>query len=193
MFAALRPALILFAVLTLLTGAAYPLVVTGIAQGLFAHAANGSLIERDGQFLGSEFIGQSFKDSSYFWGRPSATSAVPYDAAASTGSNLGPTNPALFASIRARVAKLHAVDPTNTALVPLDLVTSSGSGLDPHISPAAAEYQVARVARVREMAPSALRRLVASHTEPRTFGVLGEARVNVLGLNLALNEKLQPR
>ena len=193
MFAALRPALILFTVLTLLTGVAYPLVVTGIAQGVFARAANGSLIERDGQILGSELIGQSFTDSSYFWGRPSATSAVPYDAAASSGSNLGPTNPALLASIRARVARLQAVDPTNTALVPADLVTTSGSGLDPHISPAAAEYQVARVARVRGMAQSALRRLVASHTEPGTFGVLGEARVNVLELNLALNEKLEPR
>lgn len=193
MLAAMRPALILFTVLTLLTGVAYPLVVTGIAQGLLAHASNGSLIERDGRPLGSELIGQSFTDASYFWGRPSATSAAPYDAAASSGSNLGPTNPALLASIRARVARLHAVDPTNTALVPIDLVTSSGSGLDPHISPAAAEYQVARVARVRGMAPSVIRRLVVSYTQHRTFGVLGEARVNVLELNLALNERGQAR
>jgi len=186
MFAAMRPALILFVLLTLLTGVVYPLVVMGIAQGVFARAANGSLIERDGVVVGSELVGQSFTDSSWFWGRPSATSAVPYDAAASSGSNLGPTNPALLKAIAARVERLRAVDPANTAPVPVDLVTTSASGLDPHISPAAAEYQVVRVARARGLDPARVRSLVLAHTEPRTFGVLGEPRVHVLQLNLAL-------
>ena len=187
MLAALRPALRLFLVLTLLTGVLYPLAVTGIAQVAFPAPANGSLVMRDGAIVGSHLIGQPFDDSTHFWGRPSATSRVPFDGAASSGSNLGPTNPLLLAAIEARVASLRALDPDNASPVPVDLVTASGSGLDPHISPAAAEYQVTRVARARAMEPAEVRRLVASHTEPRTFQLLGEPRVNVLRLNLALD------
>jgi K+-transporting ATPase ATPase C chain len=183
----LKSALILFVLLTLLTGAAYPLLVTGVAQVLFPGRADGSLIERDGKVLGSELIGQPFSDPGYFWGRPSATAPVPYNAGASSGSNLGPTNPALEEAVKARIEALRAADPGNTAPIPVDLVTASASGLDPHISPAAAEYQVGRVARVRGLDASTVRALMAQHTQGRQLWALGEPRVNVLMLNLALD------
>lgn len=183
----LRPAIVLFVVLTIVTGVAYPLVVTGIGQTLFPEAANGSLVVRDGKVLGSTLIGQPFSGPKYFWGRPSATAPMPYNAAASSGSNLGPTNPALADAVRSRVEQLRAADPQNKLPVPVDLVTASGSGLDPHISPAAAEYQVGRVAQARGLEASAVRALVARHTEDRTFGLLGEPRVHVLELNLELD------
>lgn len=184
----LKPALLMLLVLTLLTGAAYPALVTGIGQLLFGSEANGSLIEKDGKVVGSALIGQPFSDPKYFWGRPSATAPVPYNAGASSGSNQGPVNPALEEAVQARVAALKAADPSQTAPIPVDLVTASASGLDPHISPAAALWQVQRVARLRGLAPDALRRLVEAHTEGRQFGFLGEPRVNVLTLNLALDE-----
>jgi K+-transporting ATPase ATPase C chain len=184
----LRPALTLFAILSLLTGLVYPLLVTGVAQVAFPYQTNGSLILRDGTPVGSGLIGQSFTDSKHFWGRPSATGPYPNNATASGGSNLGPLNPALKAAVEARVQALHAVDPGNRAPVPVDLVTASASGLDPHISPAAAAYQVARVARARGLEPDAIRALVAAHTEPRQLRILGEPRVNVLRLNLALDD-----
>ena len=187
MFKQLRPAIIGFLLLTLLTGIAYPLLVTGISQVTMSGKANGSLIVKDGKPIGSELIGQSFSDPKYFWGRPSATGPVANNAAASSGSNLGPTNPALMDAVKARVQALRDADPGNQQPVPVDLVTASGSGLDPHISPAAAEYQLARVARVRNLTPDVVRRLVAEHTEGRQFGILGEPRVNVLELNLALD------
>jgi len=187
MFKELRPAVISFLLLTLLTGIAYPLLVTGISQATMSGKANGSLIVKEGRPVGSSLIGQSFSDPKYFWGRPSATGPVPNNAAASSGSNLGPTNPALMDAVKARVQALRDADPGNQHAVPVDLVTASGSGLDPHISPAAAEYQLARVARVRNLNPDAVRKLVAEHTEGRQFGVLGESRVNVLELNLALD------
>jgi K+-transporting ATPase ATPase C chain len=183
----LRPALVLLVAFTIITGGVYPLLVTGIAQTLFPHQANGSLIVRDGKVAGSELIGQPFDDPKYFWGRPSATSPFPYNAAASSGSNLGPTNPALAKTVKERVDALRAADPGNTAPIPVDLVTASGSGLDPHISPAAALYQVQRVARARGTTEDAVRSLVQRHTEGRQFDVLGEPRVNVLLLNLALD------
>ena len=182
----LRPALTLLGVFTVLTGALYPLIVTVLAQLLFPAAADGSLIVRDGATLGSRLIGQNFSDPRHFWGRPSATSPQPYNATASTGSNLGPTNPALLAAVRARLAALRAADPGNSAPVPVDLVTASGSGLDPEISLAAAEYQVARVAHSRGLDPARVRALLAAHGKGRLLGVLGEPRVNVLELNLAL-------
>lgn len=182
-----RPALALLVGLTILTGGVYPLMVTGIAQILFPVAANGSLIVRDGKAVGSALVGQSFESPKYFWGRPSATSPGPYNAAGSSGSNLGPTNPALVEAVRARVERLRAADPGNRQLVPVDLVTASGSGLDPHISPAAADCQVPRVARARGLEEHQVRALVAAHTQGRTFGVLGEPRVNVLRLNLDLD------
>jgi potassium-transporting ATPase KdpC subunit len=183
----IRPAIILFLVLTVITGLIYPLAVTGIAQVLFPQQANGSLIVKDGQVVGSQLIGQPFDDPKYFWGRPSATGPFPYNAAASSGSNLGPTNPALTDAVQARMDTLKAADPTNTQPIPIDLVTTSASGLDPHISPAAADYQVARVAHARGLDESAVRQLVAQHTQGRDLGVLGEPRVNVLELNLALD------
>ncbi len=183
----LRPAVVSFLVLTLITGIAYPLLVTGVAQAIFPHQANGSLIVKDGKAVGSELIGQAFSDPKYFWGRPSATGPMPNNAAASSGSNLGPTNPALMDAIKGRVQALREADPGNTAPVPVDLVTASGSGLDPHISPAAAEYQAQRVARLRGLTPDSVRALVARYTEDRQFGILGEPRVNVLKLNLALD------
>jgi potassium-transporting ATPase KdpC subunit len=182
-----RPALILFAILTLITGVIYPLVVTGIAQVAFPRAANGSVIERDGKKLGSELIGQAFADPKYFWSRPSATTPFADNAASSSGSNLGPTNPALTDAAKQRVDALRAVDPNNTAMVPMDLVTASGSGLDPHISPAAAQYQLSRVARIRGRNEGEIAALVANATEPRQFGLFGEPRVNVLKLNLMLD------
>ena len=187
MFAHLRPALMSLLLLTLVTGVVYPLVVTGIAQMVFPFQANGSLIVKDGKVVGSALIGQPFDDPKYFWGRPSATSPFPNNAAASSGSNLSPTNPALISAVQGRVDALRAADPTNKAAVPVDLVTASGSGLDPHISPAAALYQVSRVARERKLAPDAVRALVDRHTEGRFLGLLGEPRVNVLALNLVLD------
>jgi len=183
----LRPALVLLGALTLITGLLYPLVVTGIAQVLFPRQANGSLILIDGKPVGSSLIGQPFDAPKYFWGRPSATSPFPYNAAASSGSNLGPTNDALIKAVQARIDALKTADPDNPLPLPVDLVTASGSGLDPHISPAAAEYQIRRIARVRGLDETVVRRLVAQHTEGRQFGVLGEPRVNVLELNLALD------
>ena len=182
----LRPALVLFFVLTLVTGIAYPLVVTGIAQSLFPVQAGGSLIQRDGKPVGSSLIGQNFSDPKHFWGRPSATSPMAYNAANSSGSNLGPLNPALTDAVKGRVEALRAADPGNTAAVPVDLVTASSSGLDPHISPAAARYQVARVAKARGVAPEKVQGLVEQQTEKPLAGFLGESRVNVLKLNLAL-------
>jgi K+-transporting ATPase ATPase C chain len=187
MRAQIRPALMALLIFTVLTGLVYPLVVTGIAQLVFPHQANGSLIVQNGQTVGSTLIGQQFTDPKYFWGRLSATGPYPYNAAASSVSNLGPTNPALLDEVKARIAALQAADPSNTQPIPVDLVTSSGSGLDPDISVAAALYQVPRVARLRGLSDSAVRSLVDKYTRGRTFGFLGEPRVNVLGLNLALD------
>ena len=183
----LRPALTLFVVLSIVTGLAYPLAVTGISQLAFPKAANGSLIVRDGKAVGSDLIGQSFSDPSHFWGRPSATSPMPYHAANSAGSNQGPANPALADAVKSRIAALRAADPGSAGPVPVDLVTASASGLDPHISRAAADYQVARVARVRGLPPERVRALVEQHTEQRILGFVGEPRVHVLHLNLALD------
>ena len=185
----LRPALISFLLLTLVTGVVYPLVVTGVGQAVFSDAANGSLIREGDKLIGSRLIGQPFSDPKYFFGRPSATAPQPYNGAASSGSNQGPTNPALASAVSDRVAALRALDPENKAPVPVDLVTASGSGLDPHISPAAAEYQVPRVARVRNRPENEIRTLVKEATEGRTLGILGEPRVNVLLLNLRLDGK----
>lgn len=185
----LKNALGLFLVLTLVTGVAYPLVVTGIARVTMPAKAGGSLVMHEGKAVGSALLGQPFTDPGHFWGRPSATGPQPYNGAASTGSNLSPTNPALLDAIATRVQALRTADPGNTAPVPVDLVTASGSGLDPHITPAAALYQVARVARARGIDESGLRALVVAHTRGRSFGLLGEARVNVLELNLALDAR----
>ncbi len=183
----LRPALVLFLALSVVTGLVYPLAVTGIAQVAFPDKANGSLVTQDGKVVGSALIGQSFSDPKHFWSRPSATSPMPYNAANSAGSNQGPLNPALADAVKARVAALRAADPGNDKPVPVDLVTASASGLDPHISRAAADYQLARVAKARGMAEADVRRLVDAHTEWPWLGFLGEARVNVLALNLALD------
>lgn len=182
----LRPALVLFTVLTLLTGIAYPLVVTGLAQTLFPAQAHGSLILKDGKAVGSALIGQSFADPAHFWGRPSATGPMSYNAAASSGSNQGPMNPALADAVKTRVAALRAADPSNTAAVPVDLVTASASGLDPHISLAAAQYQLGRVATVRKLPTSEVQKLIDQATQRPFLGLLGEPVVNVLQLNLAL-------
>ena len=183
----LKPALTIFFVLTVLTGLVYPLIVTGFAQLLFPYQASGSLILHGGKIVGSELIGQYFDEPQYFWGRPSATSPFPYNASASSGSNLGPTNDALVEAVRGRIERLRAADPGNTEPVPVDLVTASGSGLDPHISPAAALFQAGRVARERGLEPAAVEALIREHTEGRWLGLLGEPRVNVLRLNLALD------
>lgn len=183
----LRPAILILILFTLITGFLYPLTVTGIAQLVFRHQANGSLILQNGKVTGSSLIGQSFDDPKYFWGRLSATSGFPYNAAASSGSNLGPLNPALITAVQARITALHAADPANTQPIPVDLVTASGSGLDPDISIAAALYQVPRVAQVRGMTEGAVIALVNEYTEGRQLGFLGEPRVNVLQLNLALD------
>jgi potassium-transporting ATPase KdpC subunit len=182
-----RPAIVLFVVLTVITGIVYPLLVTGIGQALFPHQANGSLIFQDGKPIGSALIAQSFTDPRHFWSRPSATTPQPYNGTGSTGSNLGPLNPALLDAIKPRIEALHAADPDNKAPIPVDLVTASGSGLDPEISVAAADYQAARVARARGLPEARVRALIAAHTEGRLLGVLGEPRVNVLELNLALD------
>jgi K+-transporting ATPase ATPase C chain len=183
----LRPALLLFVLLSLVTGLLYPLLVTGVAQVAFRDAANGSLIERDGKVIGSRLIGQPFSDPKHFWSRPSATSPMANNGGASSGSNLGPLNPALHDAVKARIEALRAADPGNTAPVPIDLVTASASGLDPHISVAAANYQAPRVAKARDMQEAKLRELIEQHTEGRWLGFIGEPRVNVLELNLALD------
>ena len=188
MLSELRRAFAMLLALTLITGVAYPLLVTGISQAAFRAKANGSLIEREGKLVGSSLIGQPFTDPKHFWSRPSATSPYPYNASASSGSNLGPLNPALADAVSARVKALRDATPGNDSPVPVDLVTSSASGLDPHISPAAAEYQVNRVAMARNLDPQKVRELVAHYTEGRQPGFLGEPGVNVLGLNLALDE-----
>jgi K+-transporting ATPase ATPase C chain len=185
----LKPAFLMLVVFTVLTGLVYPFLVTGLGQLLFPRQANGSLIERDGKPMGSALIGQPFSSPKYFWSRPSATSPYPYNAAASSGSNQGPTNPALTDAVTARVKALRDADPENKAPVPVDLVTASGSGLDPHISPVAAEYQVNRVARARNLDPQTVKALVSEYTEGRQLGFLGEPRVNVLKLNLALDAR----
>jgi K+-transporting ATPase ATPase C chain len=187
MWKELKPAVLLFVVLSAITGLVYPYIVTAIAQSLISRQANGSLIEQNGRAVGSDLIGQPFESPKYFWSRPSATSPYPYNASSSSGSNQGPTNPALTDAVAARIKGLRDADPGNTAPVPVDLVTASASGLDPHISPAAAEYQVARVAKARNLDAQKLRALVAAATEGRQFGFLGEPRVNVLRLNLALD------
>jgi K+-transporting ATPase ATPase C chain len=187
MFSQFVPALRMLAVLTLLTGVAYPFLMTGLAQIAFPHAANGSLIVAGDKTLGSDLIGQPFDDPKYFWSRPSATSPQPYNGASSSGSNLGPRNPALADAVKDRVKALQDADPENKLPVPVDLVTTSGSGLDPDISIAAAGYQAARVAKARGVPVERVRALVTAHTSDRTFGVLGEARVNVLALNLDLD------
>lgn len=183
----LRPALVLFVLLSLITGLLYPLAVTGVAQGVFPQQASGSLVTRDGQVVGSALIGQSFSDPKHFWSRPSATAPMPYNAALSSGSNLGPSNPALHDAVKARIAALREADPGNPLPVPVDLVTASASGLDPHISRAAADWQVARVARSRGVAEAYVHALVVQHTEGAWLGFIGEPRVNVLRLNLALD------
>jgi len=188
----LRPAIVLFLIMTVLTGIAYPLVVTGIAQVVFPDQAGGSLLVKDGKVVGSRLIGQSFSETKYFWSRPSATAPQPYNGLASSGSNLGPLNPALTDGIRTRVEALRAADPANKASIPVDLVTASASGLDPDISLAAAYYQAPRVARVRGLKEDAVRALIAAHARGRLLGIVGEPRVNVLDLNLALDSLKRP-
>ncbi len=182
----LRPAITIFILLSALTGVIYPLVVTGIAQTAFHYQAQGSFIQKDGRIVGSELIGQNFDDPKYFWGRLSATTPA-YNASASSGSNLGPSNTVLLVNVKARIADLKAADPGNTARVPVDLVTSSGSGLDPHLSLAGVKYQVARVARVRGLSSDVIEKAVQENTAGRFLGVLGERVVNILRLNLALD------
>jgi K+-transporting ATPase ATPase C chain len=187
----IRPALTLFVLLTVLTGAVYPVLLTLIAQGVMPHQANGSIIVSEGKRVGSELIGQPFDAPKYFWGRPSATDKVAYNAESSQASNLGPTNPDFLDAVAKRIQEMRAAHPDQTGPVPSDLVTSSGSGLDPHISPASAEYQAARVAKARGLTVEEVRHLISTHTQPRTLGLLGEPRVNVLELNLALDGKKQ--
>jgi K+-transporting ATPase ATPase C chain len=184
----LRQAVVCLAVFTVITGVFYPLIVTGIAQLAFPHQANGSLIISNGKAVGSSLIGQSFSNPKYFWARPSATSPTPYNAANSSGSNLGPLNPALIENVKTRIEQLKTADPASKPLVPVDLVTASGSGLDPDISPASAEYQVPRIAKLRDLDESKVRELVAKHNRNRQLGILGEPRINVLELNLALDD-----
>ena len=187
LLAELSPALRLFLVLSLITGLAYPLFITGVAQTLFPHQANGSLILHDGKPVGSALIGQPFSNAKYLWGRPSATGPQPYNALASSGSNLGPLNPALVDTVKTRIADLRAANPAQTGPVPQDLVTASASGLDPQISPEAARWQVARIASARNLPSARVQAIIAANTEQPGFGLLGEARVNVLQTNLALD------
>jgi potassium-transporting ATPase KdpC subunit len=184
----IRPALMVFVMLTVVTGLLYPLLITGLAQAFFPYQANGSLVVKDGKAIGSRLIGQNFSDPKYFWGRPSATGPMPYNAANSAGSNLGPTNPAQLDAVRGRIAALKAAGPVPAGPIPVDLVTASGSGLDPDISPAAADYQVLRIAAVRKLSIGQVRALVEHHIAGRQWGILGEPRVNVLRLNLALDQ-----
>jgi K+-transporting ATPase ATPase C chain len=185
----LRPAVSLFVLLSAITGIAYPLVVTGIARVAFPDAAGGSLVVKDGKAIGSTLIGQNFTDPKHFWGRPSATGPHPYNAAASGGSNQGPLNPALVDAVKGRIDALKAADPGNVKPVPVDLVTASASGLDPHISPEAARYQLQRIAAARKLSIERVASLIDAHTQGRDFGLFGEARVNVLLLNLALDSQ----
>jgi potassium-transporting ATPase KdpC subunit len=184
----LRPALSLLLGMTVITGMIYPLIITGASRVAFASKAEGSLLRRKGMLIGSELIGQNFTDPKYFWGRPSATSPQPYNATSSGGSNLGPLNPALIDKVRSNAKALRDADPANTAEIPVELVTASTSGLDPDISPAAANYQVARVARARQIPVAAVRSMLAAHQQEALLGVFGEARINVLELNLALDQ-----
>ncbi|MGI4813259.1 MAG: potassium-transporting ATPase subunit KdpC [Janthinobacterium lividum] len=184
----LRPLFTTFVALTVVTGLIYPLLVTGVARAAFSQPASGSLIMRNGKAIGSELIGQQFDAPQYLWGRLSATTPNPYNAQDSAGSNLGPTNPALADEVRGRLSALHAADPSNTAEVPVDLVTSSGSGLDPQISPAAAAYQIPRIARARKLSIDQVQQTIQRYTNGRQLGVLGEARVNVLQVNIALDD-----
>ena len=188
----LKPAAMMLVLLTVLTGALYPALITGLAQVLFPAEANGSLIRQHGKIVGSSLIGQPFSDPAHFWGRPSATGPMPYNAGASSGSNLGPLNPALKDAVKARIDALKAADPGQTAPIPVDLVTASGSGLDPHISPAAARWQAPRIARIHNLSEAEVSKLIDAHTEARQFGLLGEPRVNVLTLNLALDRLGKP-
>jgi K+-transporting ATPase ATPase C chain len=188
----LRPAITLFVLLSVATGIVYPLAVTGVAKLVFPGQAAGSLIVKDGKPVGSKLIGQNFSDPKYFWGRPSATGPMPYNASASSGSNQGPLNPALVDAVKGRIAALKEADPTNNAPIPADLVTASGSGLDPHISPAAARWQAPRIARIRSLSEAEVSKLIDAHTEGRQLGLLGEPRVNVLNLNLALDRLARP-
>src|SRR5580658_10543873 len=188
MSSVIRPAIVLFLIMTAVTGIAYPLVVTAIAQLVFPDQAGGSLVLKGGKAVGSRLIGQNFSDPKYFWSRPSATSPQPYNGTGSTASNLGPLNPALMDGIKKNIDALHAADPSNTGPVPVDLVTASGSGLDPELSLAGARYQVARVAQVRGLSQAAVQRLVDSHARGKWLGLLGEPRVNLLELNLALDD-----
>lgn len=186
----IRPAVSLFVLLTVVTGLVYPLAVTGVAKTVFPHQAEGSLIVKDGKVIGSSLIGQNFTEPKYFWGRPSATGPMPYNASGSGGSNQGPLNPALLDAVKGRIDALKAADPGNASPIPIDLVSASASGLDPHISVAAAQYQAARVARVRGLSDEVVHAAVTRHSEGRLFGLLGEARVNVLELNLDLDHTL---
>ena len=183
----IRPAISLLALMTLMLGIGYPLVIAGAAKMVFPRQAAGSLIYRDGKLLGSRLIGQSFSDPKYFWGRPSATTPQPYNALGSTGSNLGPLNPALLDAVKANAKALHAADPANRLPIPVELVTASASGLDPDVSPAAVEYQAARVARARHLELAQVETLINAHVRERLFGIIGERRINVLELNLALD------
>jgi potassium-transporting ATPase KdpC subunit len=183
-----RPAVSVLLVMTALVGIVYPLVITGIAKVVFPRQAAGSLVVKDGKLIGSTLIGQSFSGPKYFWGRPSATTPQPFNGVASSGSNLGPLNPALIDGVKANAKALHDADPDNARPIPVDLVTASASGLDPEISPAGARYQAARVARARDIAPARVEALIASHVQGRTLGFIGEPRVNVLELNLALDQ-----
>jgi len=187
----IKPAIFMLLFFTGLTGIAYPLAVTFSAQTLFPSQANGSLLGSNEQPLGSELIGQAFNRPEYFWGRPSATSPVSYNGVASSGSNQGPTNPAMIDAVQARIKALRDADTSHSEAIPVDLVTASASGLDPHISPAAAAYQISRVANVRHLSPESVRELVDRYTEARQWGILGEPRVNVLKLNLALDQRIK--
>jgi len=187
-FQALRPAIVLFILLSIITGIAYPLATTVLGKWLLPAQVNGSLIEKNGKLIGSALIGQNFTEPQYFWGRPSATGPYPNNAAASSGSNLGPLNPTLADAVKARVAALKNADPENTLPIPVDLVTASASGLDPHISPAAAAYQVNRVAKARGLSAVSVQALINDNTEGRQWGVFGEPRVNVLNINIALDK-----